>query len=121
MQLQAFAELLRVHPQYSTSAKLVLIGGARNDEDEARVGALKEEATNLGIQVQPAMFYSNGYLLALLLQENVVFVVNAPYPVMLEWLRKCSIGVNTMVDEHFGINVVEYMVRSTSVVVSAAY
>ncbi|KAL4263266.1 GDP-Man:Man(3)GlcNAc(2)-PP-Dol alpha-1,2-mannosyltransferase [Pleurotus pulmonarius] len=91
MQLQAFAELLRAYPQYATSAKLVLIGGARNDEDEARVGALKEEATKLG------------------LQESVVFVVNAPYPVMLEWLRKCSIGVNTMVDEHFGINVVEYM------------
>ncbi|KAF9489586.1 mannosyltransferase [Pleurotus eryngii] len=91
MQLQAFAELLRAHPQYASSAKLVLIGGARNDEDQARVGALKEEATRLG------------------LQENVVFVVNAPYPVMLGWLRKCSIGVNTMVDEHFGINVVEYM------------
>ncbi|KDQ26009.1 glycosyltransferase family 4 protein [Pleurotus ostreatus PC15] len=91
MQLQAFAELLREHPQYGSSAKLVLIGGARNDEDEARVGALKEETTKLG------------------LQANVVFVVNAPYPAMLEWLRKCSIGVNTMVDEHFGINVVEYM------------
>ena len=30
---------------------------------------------------------------------------------MLARLSKASIGMNTMVDEHFGINVVEYMVR----------
>ncbi len=38
------------------------------------------------------------------------FVVNAPYPRILELLSEASIGVNTMVDEHFGINVVEFMV-----------
>jgi alpha-1,2-mannosyltransferase len=37
-------------------------------------------------------------------------VVNAPYPRILELLGEASIGVNTMVDEHFGINVVEFMV-----------
>ena len=43
-------------------------------------------------------------------QEYVDFVVNAPYPRILELLGEASIGVNTMVDEHFGINVVEFMV-----------
>ena len=38
-------------------------------------------------------------------------MVNAPYPVLLEWLGKTSVGISTMVDEHFGINVVEFMVR----------
>jgi alpha-1,2-mannosyltransferase len=28
---------------------------------------------------------------------------------MLGWLAKASIGLSTMVDEHFGINVVEFM------------
>ncbi|OJA16870.1 hypothetical protein AZE42_13465, partial [Rhizopogon vesiculosus] len=28
---------------------------------------------------------------------------------MLSWLAKASIGLSTMVDEHFGINVVEFM------------
>jgi alpha-1,2-mannosyltransferase len=42
-------------------------------------------------------------------QEYVDFVVNAPYPRVLELLGQASIGVNTMVDEHFGINVVEFM------------
>ena len=31
---------------------------------------------------------------------------------MLAWLSRASIGIHTMVDEHFGINVVEFMVRS---------
>ena len=31
---------------------------------------------------------------------------------MLDWLSRASIGLSTMVDEHFGINVVEFMVRS---------
>lgn len=43
-------------------------------------------------------------------QDFVEFVVNAPYSVILEWLSKASIGLSTMVDEHFGINVVEFMV-----------
>lgn len=43
-------------------------------------------------------------------QEYVDFVVNAPYPRVLELLGEASIGLNTMVDEHFGINVVEFMV-----------
>lgn len=42
-------------------------------------------------------------------QHAVEFVVNAPYPLMLDWLARASVGMNTMVEEHFGINVVEYM------------
>lgn len=40
------------------------------------------------------------------------FVVNAPYSTMLSWLSRASIGLSTMVDEHFGINIVEFMVRN---------
>ena len=47
-------------------------------------------------------------------QNQVSFVVNAPYPDMLGWLSHSSIGLSTMVDEHFGINVVEFMVSSAS-------
>jgi len=36
-------------------------------------------------------------------------MVNAPYLEMIQWLGKASIGVSTMIDEHFGINIVEYM------------
>jgi len=44
-------------------------------------------------------------------QSHVEFIVNAPYATVLSWLGKASIGLSTMVDEHFGINIVEYMVR----------
>lgn len=36
--------------------------------------------------------------------------MNEPYARILELLGEASIGLNTMVDEHFGINVVEFMV-----------
>ena len=43
-------------------------------------------------------------------QGQVRFVVNASFPDMLGWLARASIGLGTMVDEHFGINIVEFMV-----------
>ena len=45
-------------------------------------------------------------------QDSVEFRINAPYHDMLEMLGRSSIGLSTMVDEHFGINVVEYMVST---------
>ena len=38
------------------------------------------------------------------------FIVNASYHTVLAWLSRASIGLSTMVDEHFGINIVEFMV-----------
>lgn len=40
------------------------------------------------------------------------FVINAPFPELRDLLAKASVGLSTMVDEHFGINVVEFMVRA---------
>lgn len=45
------------------------------------------------------------------LQDNVEFLANAPYPEIVRRLGEASIGLNTMQDEHFGINIVEFMVR----------
>ncbi|KIK36874.1 glycosyltransferase family 4 protein [Suillus luteus UH-Slu-Lm8-n1] len=93
-QLRAFAQLLADHPSYtsgSTSVKLFLLGGARNEDDHARVQALRDLAEELDIT------------------PHVQFIVNASYPEMLGWLAMASIGLSTMVDEHFGINVVEFM------------
>lgn len=35
--------------------------------------------------------------------------MNAPYSTILQELSQASIGLSTMVDEHFGINVVEFL------------
>jgi len=47
------------------------------------------------------------------LQKHVqfTFTVNASYSELLHWLGAASIGVSTMVEEHFGVNVVEFTVR----------
>jgi alpha-1,2-mannosyltransferase len=37
---------------------------------------------------------------------------NAPYSEIVRRLGEASIGLNTMQDEHFGINVVEFMVST---------
>lgn len=37
-------------------------------------------------------------------------MINAPFPEIRKLLGKASVGLSTMVDEHFGINVVEFMV-----------
>ncbi|KAF8993493.1 hypothetical protein BDQ17DRAFT_1546014 [Cyathus striatus] len=94
-QLHSFQKLLEAHPEYrnqtESQVQLVLVGGSRNAEDAARVEGLKNLSRELGIQ------------------DQVVFVVNASYPTVLSWLSRASIGLSTMVDEHFGINVVEFM------------
>ncbi|PKI83147.1 GDP-Man:Man3GlcNAc2-PP-dolichol alpha-1,2-mannosyltransferase [Malassezia vespertilionis] len=70
---------------------LTMIGGCRNKEDRARVDSLQMLAKELGIE------------------RNVEWCIDAPRTLVLEKLRRASIGLSTMVDEHFGINVVEYM------------
>lgn len=94
-QLKSFHALLTKYPQYAASGekptKLVLVGGCRNEGDRQRVESLRELAKELGIE------------------DQTTFVLNASYEEMLGWLRRASVGLSTMIDEHFGINVVEFM------------
>ena len=41
-------------------------------------------------------------------KDSVVFHVNAKWTQMVEEEKTCSVGVNGMWNEHFGIGVVEY-------------
>jgi len=91
-QLTAFRRLLTAYPQHSEeNVKLVLLGGSRNAGDASRIEGLRRLAKELDIE------------------RKVEFVVNASYPDMLRRLSTASIGLSTMVDEHFGINIVEFM------------
>ncbi|KAJ1741676.1 asparagine-linked glycosylation protein [Coemansia sp. RSA 1821] len=117
LQVEAFAKFLKEHPRYkapeskpkpalkdilhvlegSKEAKLieypllVMIGGARNIEDEARAESLRQLAKSLEVSSQ------------------VYVIVNAPWSQVQLWLKHSSIGIHTMRDEHFGINIVEMM------------
>ena len=74
------------------SARLQLVGGCRGAEDEARLAELKQMVVELG-----------------LLEESVEFRVNIPFEELRGLLGDAVAGVHSMVDEHFGISVVEYM------------
>ncbi|KAF9152405.1 asparagine-linked glycosylation protein [Linnemannia schmuckeri] len=101
LQLDAMAQLLKDHPEYRQKAdgseknpkavQLVMVGSARNESDSNRIKQLKEKAAQLGIT------------------DNVTFVVNAPFSELQAWLARSKIGIHAMLDEHFGIGVVEYM------------
>lgn len=90
--LHAFAELVQSWPKNSEKEvpKLVLIGSVRNPEDATRVYRLRLLAHELKIK------------------ESVEFICDATWPQILDWLRRASVGVNGMWNEHFGIGVVEY-------------
>ncbi|ORY03934.1 hypothetical protein BCR34DRAFT_573079 [Clohesyomyces aquaticus] len=92
--LEAFASFLHSHPTFpaypSQPPKLVLIGSVRDSDDATRVYNLRLLAHELKIK------------------DSVDFVCDASWPQMLSWMRRASVGVNGMWNEHFGIGVVEY-------------
>ncbi|KAG8863218.1 asparagine-linked glycosylation protein [Serendipita sp. 405] len=82
--------------------KLVLLGSARHEEDLHRVQELRDLAKRLGVEA------------------HVEFRLNAPYSELLHWLSVASVGISTMVEEHFGIGVVEFMAAGLISVVHAS-
>lgn len=88
--LNSFAEFMATQTPATKNAKLVLIGSVRDDSDSKRVYELRLLVNELHIK------------------ECVEFHLDASWPEILEWLRKASVGVNGMWNEHFGIGVVEY-------------
>lgn len=88
--IQSFAEFLKTGSEASKTAKLVLIGSVRDDHDSKRVYKLRLLVNELHIK------------------DRVEFHLDASWPEILEWLRRASVGVNGMWNEHFGIGVVEY-------------
>ncbi|PNY27352.1 Alpha-1,2-mannosyltransferase alg11 [Tolypocladium capitatum] len=88
--LQSFSEFLKTKTKAAESARLVLIGSVRDDQDSKKVYQLRLQVNELGIK------------------NRVEFHLDASWPEILEWLRKASVGVNGMWNEHFGIGVAEY-------------
>lgn len=95
LQLQALKILFTKHAEAMQTTyrgfKLVMLGSCRNADDEERVETLKEQAVELGID------------------DRVEFAVNASFKDMKAYLRRSSIGIHTMFNEHFGISNVEMM------------
>lgn len=88
--LTSFAEFIATGTPATKDAKLVLVGSVRDDGDSKRVYELRLMANELKIK------------------DKVEFHLDASWPEILDWLRRSSVGVNGMWNEHFGIGVVEY-------------
>ncbi|KAL2149680.1 hypothetical protein VTH82DRAFT_8332 [Thermothelomyces myriococcoides] len=88
--LHAFSEFLKSGGDAAKDAKLVLLGSVRDDQDSKRVYQLRLLVNELQIR------------------DKVEFHLDASWPEILDWLRRASVGVNGMWNEHFGIGVVEY-------------
>ncbi|KAI9712618.1 MAG: hypothetical protein M1812_006798 [Candelaria pacifica] len=102
--LRAFSNFLDEHSRDGNEPKpkLVLIGSVRHSEDATRVYDLRLLARELKVD------------------KNVEFICDASWPQILDWLRRSSIGVNGMWNEHFGIGVVEYQAAGLISVVNAS-
>ncbi|KAJ3056735.1 asparagine-linked glycosylation protein [Rhizophlyctis rosea] len=90
-QIEAFKLLIDRHASELKDVRLAVIGSTRNDEDRARVTKLQGLIDKAG------------------LKDKVTIVENAPYDTVLSYLKRASIGLHTMADEHFGISIIEFM------------
>ena len=82
------------HPSHAAAMKgvrLKLVGSCRGKEDERRVELLEGLATQLGVE------------------GKVDFCVNVTHSELQEYVGGALAGLHSMVDEHFGICVVDYM------------
>lgn len=92
LQLQALYELREIIPEeLFRKITLVLCGSCRNTDDAKRVKDLMDLSKHFS------------------LEDHVEFKVNLKYEELLKELEKAYIGIHTMLDEHFGIAVVEMM------------
>lgn len=99
LQLQTMYELREIIPdELFENITLVLCGSCRNADDSTRVKDLKDFSKHLS------------------LENNVEFKVNIPFDELIEEFQKAYIGIHTMLDEHFGISVVEQMAAGLIVV-----
>jgi len=91
LQVRGMAELIKKGEASGKAARMAIVGSCRNSDDEARVAALRALIQELG------------------LQGCVEVRVNLKWEELEGLLGRAMIGVHTMVNEHFGINVVEFM------------
>ncbi|OMJ08270.1 GDP-Man:Man(3)GlcNAc(2)-PP-Dol alpha-1,2-mannosyltransferase, partial [Smittium culicis] len=101
LQVEGFSKFLSKYPKYkmdknsvkdeSNYPKLVIMGGVRNEGDKNRAEDIEKLALKHGIESQ------------------VSVVKNASYSTILSELSVATAGLHTMKDEHFGINIVEFM------------
>jgi alpha-1,2-mannosyltransferase len=96
LQLRVFARVLKSLPD----TKLWVMGGCRNKEDESLISRLRRVAAE-DLRIP---------------ESQIEFIVNAPREEVDKRLRTAKCAIHTMVDEHFGISLLEYLAAKTPIV-----
>ncbi|GER46628.1 GDP-Man:Man(3)GlcNAc(2)-PP-Dol alpha-1,2-mannosyltransferase [Striga asiatica] len=91
LQLEAFAVAVKNLEAQVPRPKLQFVGSCRNEADEKRLQHLKDRTNELK------------------LESDVEFHKNVTYSELVSLLGGAAAGIHSMIDEHFGICVVEYM------------
>ncbi|XP_068657498.1 GDP-Man:Man(3)GlcNAc(2)-PP-Dol alpha-1,2-mannosyltransferase [Aristolochia californica] len=91
LQLEAFALAIQRLDSGSQKPKLQFVGSCRNEEDQERLLKLKSRSIELKVD------------------KHVEFHKDLPYRDLVQLLGGAVAGIHSMIDEHFGICVVEYM------------
>lgn len=102
LQLDILQCLLVRRPEWRDRIHLAIYGGCRDADDRARADALMQRAVSLR------------------LASCVSVVTDVDYQAILEMLEEATIGLHTMEDEHFGINIVEFMAAGPIAVAHAS-
>ena len=95
LQISVFAKVLAKVPD----AEFWVMGGARNAADNELLEGLKQYAKSLGIP-----------------ESKISFIANAEWSQVSSRLRQGMCAIHTMVDEHFGISLLEFLEAKLPVV-----
>ncbi|XP_077236733.1 GDP-Man:Man(3)GlcNAc(2)-PP-Dol alpha-1,2-mannosyltransferase-like [Tasmannia lanceolata] len=91
LQLEAFSLAVQRLDPDSPRPKLQFVGSCRNKEDQDRLQNLKDKSIELNMA------------------KDVEFYKDLMYRDLVQLLGGAVAGIHSMIDEHFGISVVEYM------------
>ncbi|KAL3500303.1 hypothetical protein ACH5RR_039396 [Cinchona calisaya] len=95
IQLEAFAIAMKKLDINIPRPKIQFVGSCRNEADDRRLQKLQDQAVELKVA------------------DNVEFHKNVMYSDLVKLLGGAVAGIHSMIDEHFGICVVEYMAAGT--------
>ncbi|KAH9807594.1 family 4 glycosyltransferase [Melampsora americana] len=90
-QIEAFSKFMKMNDEKFKNVRMILVGSCRNQEDLDRVEFLKKRCIELN------------------LEDKVELKVNVEWDELKTLLSEALVGISTMIDEHFGISIVEFM------------
>jgi alpha-1,2-mannosyltransferase len=96
LQIRVFSKILKTFPD----CVFWIMGGCRNGEDEKLIQHLKKIACE-ELKIP---------------ESRIEFIVNAPREEVDRRLRLAKCAIHTMVDEHFGISLLEYLEAKVPIV-----